>query len=125
MAAAVQGTAHIFGVQDGTSSFTISNARVTGVNLTKRADIDDQTVDETGNVIETRLDSGVTEGTLTIRITSSYTVSSWGETIAVSNLADTDLNDTYEIVSVEGVYQSRGYVEVTYNVRNHAGITYS
>lgn len=116
----VKGLAHIFGA----NGETITDATITGINLEKGNDVDANVQDANGRVIETRLDGDNITGSIELRIRSGYTIPDTGDTVALTSQPDTDLNTTYEIVTVDNVARTGEYYLVTLNLRSHSEINY-
>jgi hypothetical protein len=124
MAAATQGTAHIIGTGTANGNgYTITNATIVSVNLTKAFELNLTTSDEAGVIIETRRDSRSFKGSIELFIRAGYTVPEQGAILAVSGLTDSALNQNYQIVSVGETYPAGDKVRVTLNIEGHEGIT--
>lgn len=113
MPATVKGTAHLYGI-----SGTIANATVLSVNFKDAHKLEDATTDENGVEIERRYDDVQTEGTITIRIRSGYTVPTIGSNITYDAA-------TYEITGIDRAQEAKGFRTVVINVKKSAGITYA
>jgi hypothetical protein len=120
MAADTKGTAHFFGIGG-----TITNATIIGVSANKEFLLSETTENESGVTVETRKDNRVKRLSVTLRMRSGYTFPDVGATIAISGLADTDFNATYEIDSKGQTYANNAHLEQTLELVAHEGITYS
>lgn len=117
MAAAVQGTAHIFGI-----GATVTNMTITGLNPTITPQLDETVEDASGVTVETRLDNQLKEATITGRVTGDYTEPDVGDLITLAGLADS-FNGSYEVKEIGGTYATGSYVEIELTIRAFEGIT--
>lgn len=112
MAAKTFGIAHLYGV-----SGTITNATVMSVNFSDSHGVEDATVDESGIEIERRYDDVRTEGTITLKLRSTYTMPTVGTTFVWKTV-------TYEITKIDKPEEAKGYRTITVTVKKSEGITY-
>lgn len=113
MAAKTKGIAHLYGITG-----TISNATVLSVSFKDSHKLEDATVDESGVEIERRYDDEQTEGTITIRIRSGYTIPTVGSNLTYESA-------TYEITSVDRTQEAKGFRTVVLSVKKSEGISYA
>jgi hypothetical protein len=111
MAATTKGTAHLFG-----ASGTVSNATVLSFRETLSPAVSEFTEDESGVVIEHRLDDLTQDASITIRQRSGYTAPAIGTTVTYNTVA-------YYVVSVEKSEQNKGFREITLTLRKSEGVT--
>lgn len=124
MAADTQGTAHIIGTGGANGNgYTITNATIASVSLTKAYELNLTTPDERGVLVETRRDSRSYKGSVELFIRSGYSIPAEGDLLVVSGLTDNALNRNYEIVSVGESYPAGDKVRITLNLEAHEGIT--
>lgn len=119
MAAAVQGTAHIFGI-----GATVTNMTIIGIDASHGFELDETVENPDGLTVETRLDNRLKTLTITGRITSEFTDPVLGSAVVISGL-QTQFNDTYELTNVGGQYATGTYVELQLTLRKYESITVS
>jgi hypothetical protein len=114
MAATEYGTAHVFGIAAGVGAIT--NATVTGFDVTDEHKNRTQVVNELGNEILDRYDDLHKTGTITCRIRSAYTVAAAATQITYNSVK-------YIITSVARAESSGDFVQITYNIKTSEYIT--
>ena len=112
MAATTYGTAHLYGV-----SLTVLNATVLDFKIDEECANTDNTLDETGKVIERRYDDKTKTGSITLRIRTAYTIPTPGESVVFETV-------TYEITKVGRTQQQKGFRTVELSIMRSEGITY-
>ena len=105
------GTAHVFGV-----SGTITTATVQSFSITEDEQNKTSTLDESGNEIERRRDDKISEGSITLRYQSGYTVAASGDVITYDSV-------NYEVDSVDKTETNNAHVEVTYSIKTTEYVT--
>ena len=111
MAAVDKGTAHLYGIDE-----TVTNATVLSFSRNLSFDNVDTTEDESGITIEERMDNRVTDVTITIRPTSSYTEPANGDQITYDSVI-------YYIMSIDNVQENQGFQAYTLTCRTREGIS--
>lgn len=121
MAAATQGTAHFFGVNDD----MLTNATITSISASEEFGLNEETADGDGNVIETRRDNRIKNATVVMRLQSGYTFPDIGDLVTLAGMQDTSFNGAFEVVNKGQEYQSGTHLEQTLELVKHAEITYA
>lgn len=114
MAATEYGTAHVFGIAAGVGAIT--NATVTGFDVTNEHKNRTQLTNEIGNEILDRYDDLHKTGTITLRFRSAYTVAEAATQITYNSIK-------YIITSVARTESNGDFVQVTYNIKTSEFIT--
>lgn len=112
MAAVVQGTAHIYGV-DG----TITGVTVNGVRARNFPAVKAQVEDENNIVIERRRDDQTNELEIEVTLRSGYTIPEGDGSLFTYDTVD------YEIQQVQVTKQKKNYQMATLSVINSSAIT--
>ena len=105
MALTTFGTAHVFGI-DG----TVTNATVQSFNVTEDFQNRTNTLDESGNEIERRMDDLMSSGDITIKIQSTFTIPNAGDLITYDAIE-------YEIITVGQAKTNDDYVIITLSIK--------
>lgn len=116
MAATIQGTAHLYGIQGGVG--IVTNATVISFSLDKAHKNTSQTQNELGNEIERRYDDLHQDGTLVIRPRSGFTALTIGGTYTYNSVA-------FEVVSEGRQEENQGFVTLTYTIKKSEFVSYS
>ncbi len=119
MAADVQGTAHVFGIDE-----EITNLSITGITAAHGFELNETVEDEFGVTQETRRDNRKKDLTLTARMTSAYTMPNIGDAITTTGLGS-PFNDTFEITNVQKTFSNTDYVELEITAEKYEAITVS
>jgi hypothetical protein len=117
MAAAVQGTAHIFGI-----GAEVTNMTITGITASHGFELETTVEDQVGVTKETRKDNRRKELTITGRVQTGYTAPTLGDSVTVAGL-DAQFNDTYELKEVGGTYEHTDYVEIELTIEKYEGVS--
>lgn len=107
MAAKNFGTVHVYGIGG-----TVASATVQSFSKNENHALEDETIDESGHVIEVLLDDVRVEATITLRIQSIYSESAIGGTLAYDGT-------TYIIISKGRSEENKGFTTVEYNLRTY------
>lgn len=105
------GTAHLYGV-----SGTITNATVLSFSLDHSHGVDDNTVNESGQMIERRYDDIIQEGTITLRIQATYTIPAIGTVLVYETIR-------YEITGLTNAQEAQGFRTITFRIKRSEYIT--
>jgi hypothetical protein len=110
MAAAVKGTAHLYGIAG-----TQSNCTVLGFREKEHPANKAQTQNESGNIVERRRDDITKEASITIRQRSAWTKPAIGDQLTYNAVI-------YEIDDIEKTESNNGFRESTINLITSEGI---
>jgi len=119
MAAAVQGTAHIFGV-----GATVTSMSITGITGAHGFELNATVENSIGVTVETRRDNRKKTLTITGRVLSAYTAAALGSAVTITGL-DTQFNDTYELVSIVPTYSNTAHAEFELTLEKYEGVAVS
>lgn len=111
MAAKVQGTAHLYGVDGTITGVTVNSFRDKGTNANTG-----KVEDETGNVIERRYDDETHDATVEITLRSGFDIPSVKGTLFTYNTVD------YEITGIDLNQAKKAYQTATLNLTMSEGI---
>ena len=107
MAAKNFGTVHLYGING-----TVTSATVQSFSKNENHALEDETIDESGHVIEVLLDDVRVEATITLRIQSAYTESNIGATLTYDSVE-------YIIMSKGRSEENKGFRTIEYNLRTY------
>jgi len=107
------GTAHLYGI-----SGTVADATVLSFDLNQKCAIEEQTENESGQVIERRYDDQHDEGTITIKIRSAYVPPVPGDLLVYETVS-------YEITEVGKKQVNKGFRTVELKIKKSEHIAYS
>lgn len=110
MAAKNFGTIHLYGIQAGTGAVT--NATVLGFTKNESHAVEEETANESGQVIELRLDDVRVDATIRLRMQALYTETAIGLTLTYDSVV-------YIIVSKGRSEENRGFAELEYGLRTY------
>lgn len=111
MATKTQGTAHVYGVNG-----TVTDATVQSFNLKRDYQNRSNTLNETGNEVERRMDDEIKEGSIVIRIQAGYTEPDVGDVITYDGV-------NYEITNIDRGETNNAHVQLTLNIKTTEYVT--
>lgn len=110
MAAKNFGTVHLYGIDAGTGA--VASATVLGFSKNESHAVEEETANESGQVIELRLDDVRVDATIRLRIQSLYVETAVGLTLTYDSVV-------YIIVGKGRSEENRGFQELEYSLRTY------